>query len=577
MKYPIPADALDDRLAWTGSSGTGKTYDSGTAIERVLRDKSRVCIVDPLGVWWGLRLRADGETPSPFKVAIFGGPHGDIAITETSGKLIGETVAGTAESCIIDLSEFDTEASQRRFMLAFLVALYGGLHGDLLHLVLDESDMWAPQRIMDKEGDATRLHHNMQKIVRRGRVKGFIPWLITQRPAELSKSILSMVDGIIMHQALSPQDMNALMDWVAPRADKATADMIRTGLPAFGRGEAAVYIPRRRVLAIAQFPEKTTFDSSRSPDRGEKKNRPDIALKPLDIDALKKRLAKVEAEAKENDPKALRAELATLRKELAAKSTTAKIAKIDPAEFADAEKRGFDQAKKKLVAAAEADLHEAKIALLKKFGDAVGPLIAVLKEEMATAKDKPRLADGLTFTSSVLPPNPAATSGRAVTTPIRKTNAGAGGNGSLPPGERAILVAAVQYQGVDRDQLSVLTGYKRSSRDAYIQRLREKGYIEASGQTISPTGDGTAALGGDYEPLPTGADLQLYWQQRLPEGEGRILAVLVQAYPEYVDRNSLDEITGYKRSSRDAYLQRLKARRLVDIGASSARASDTLF
>jgi hypothetical protein len=60
--YPIPHEALDDRLGWTGTSGTGKTYDSGTAIERVLHAKSRVCIVDPLGVWWGLRLAADGKS-----------------------------------------------------------------------------------------------------------------------------------------------------------------------------------------------------------------------------------------------------------------------------------------------------------------------------------------------------------------------------------------------------------------------------------------------------------------------------------------------------------------------------------
>lgn len=62
MKYPIPLAALDDRLGWIGSSGTGKTYDAGTAIEKVLHAKSRVCIVDPLGVWWGLRLQPDGKS-----------------------------------------------------------------------------------------------------------------------------------------------------------------------------------------------------------------------------------------------------------------------------------------------------------------------------------------------------------------------------------------------------------------------------------------------------------------------------------------------------------------------------------
>jgi hypothetical protein len=36
-------------------------------------------------------------------------------------------------------------------------------------------------------------------------------------------------------------------------------------------------------------------------------------------------------------------------------------------------------------------------------------------------------------------------------------------------------MAVAQYpEGVTREQLSVLTGYKRSSRDTYVQRLRER-------------------------------------------------------------------------------------------------------
>ena len=50
----------------------------------------------------------------------------------------------------------------------------------------------------------------------------------------------------------------------------------------------------------------------------------------------------------------------------------------------------------------------------------------------------------------------------------------ASSNGSaepLPKGERACLIAMAQHpDGVTREQLTVLTGYKRSSRDAYIQR-----------------------------------------------------------------------------------------------------------
>lgn len=166
---------------------------------------------------------------------------------------------------------------------------------------------------------------------------------------------------------------------------------------------------------------------------------------------------------------------------------------------------------------------------------------------------------------------PAIASQRATTSPAGS------GEGNLPPGERAVLIAAVQYGGVDLDQLSVLTGYKRSSRDAYILRLTQKGLITKNGGTIHPTDSAVSALGSDYEPLPVGAGLQDYWRQRLPEGERKTLEVAIAHYPQYVARETISEQTGYRRSSRDAYIQRLKARRLVEVGREGITASANIF
>jgi DNA helicase HerA-like ATPase len=47
---------------------------------------------------------------------------------------------------------------------------------------------------------------------------------------------------------------------------------------------------------------------------------------------------------------------------------------------------------------------------------------------------------------------------------------------------------------------------------------------------------------------------------------------------EAIDRDELDEPTGYKRSSRDAYLSRLAARRLVEVPSSGmVQAAGALF
>jgi DNA helicase HerA-like ATPase len=184
--HPIPAAALDDRLGFIGMTGSGKTFGAGTCVERILANRSRVIIPDPLGVWWGLRQMADAKSPSPYEIVIFGGTHADLPITPHAGAIIGETLAGMRESAILDLSQFETAASERRFMLAFLEAPYRRSTGEPVHLIFDEADLWAPERIVDKEGEAAKLHGVMQTVVRRGRVKGLTSWLISQRPASMT-------------------------------------------------------------------------------------------------------------------------------------------------------------------------------------------------------------------------------------------------------------------------------------------------------------------------------------------------------------------------------------------------------
>jgi hypothetical protein len=339
VKQPIPDAALDDRLGFVGTAGSGKSYNAMGRVERLLEKGARVACVDPLGVFWGLRLKADGKTDSGFNIPIFGGPHGDLPLTEHSGALIGETVAGMAGSCIIDLSEIGTKAGERRFMLAFLTAIYRKASGEPLHLVIDEADMFAPQKLTDRDGDAARLLGMMETVVRRGRIKGFVPWLITQRPAVIAKDVLSQVDGLVAFKLTSSQDRDALSAWVEGSADKDDWKMMRAALPAMERGQGVVWIPGRGVLETVSFPEKLTFDSSCTPKRGEKKST--AALKPLDLGKLKDRLAAVDAETKANDPKALKTEIASLRKELASKSAIAQPAAPDPKFIVDAEKRGF--------------------------------------------------------------------------------------------------------------------------------------------------------------------------------------------------------------------------------------------
>jgi hypothetical protein len=230
---------------------------------------------------------------------------------------------------------------------------------------------------------------------------------------------------------------------------------------------------------VKQFPPKTTFDSSRSPERGEKKNRPDVALAALDIDALKKRLAKVEAEAKANDPQALKSEIAQLKAErlrlerdIGAK---AKTAAPDPQAIEKAEQRGFEVAKKALAVAADAELKGAVTGVLEELRALLSPAIATIDERLKVARHfKPRLASNIvrpvsTVAAVVAPPAAAASRAENVSRipqpPSRVKSAPDGRYASLTKPQRELLRAlawwlAMGHDAPTRTQVAAIAGWK---------------------------------------------------------------------------------------------------------------------
>ena len=278
-------NALDERMAIVGTSGSGKTYAAKGLIERVMAGGGRVCVVDPLGVWWGLGKDADGADP-PFPVAVFGGTHGDVALDPGMGAALGRLVGTQPMACVVDVSDFGSAASRRDFMTEFTEALYAA-NTEPLHLVLDEADLWAPQRT---QPDGLELLGRVEEIVRRGRVRGFVPWLITQRPAVLHKDVLSQADVLVSMKLTSSQDRAAVGRWIEGQADRAEGRRILGALPRLLRGEGWVWAPSHGVLAKVAFPRILTLDSSQTPRREAQAGilRP---LAPVDLAAIERALA----------------------------------------------------------------------------------------------------------------------------------------------------------------------------------------------------------------------------------------------------------------------------------------------
>src|SRR5262245_49511204 len=142
--HPVPLAAMESRIAIVGTAGSGKTYAAKGMAEVLIGSAVRVCIVDPLGVWYGLRVLADGTTPA-FPVVIFGGAHADVPIDDAVAPALAEVIGTSDLRCIVDLSGLDGFTARKRFMKDFAEALYRH-NREPLHLILDEADLWAPQR-----------------------------------------------------------------------------------------------------------------------------------------------------------------------------------------------------------------------------------------------------------------------------------------------------------------------------------------------------------------------------------------------------------------------------------------------
>lgn len=570
----LPLSVAGEFIGVLATRGAGKSYTSAVLVEELHAAGVQLVVLDPTGVYWGLRSSADGKKGG-LPIFVLGGAHADggVALEPASGKLIADVIVDTGQSLILDLSDFETKAAQTRFVADLAERLYHrkARSRSTLHIVLDEANEFAPQQAR-YGGDTARMLGAIERLVGKGRSRGLAGTLITQRSAALNKNVLDLIDTLIAMRVLGPRDRRAIADWIVVKQADDTAGVIDS-LPSLPTGTAWVWSPVRGILQKVVIRRIKTFDSYRTPEPGEQRVEP-TARAPLDVAQLGEQIQATAERAKADDPRELRAEIARLRSELSQRPSETvelveKIEYVDRPVISDADRAFLQNLHESLQA--NVSIVEGGAAVLKNVVEDFLSVANKLSEAAHPDERRPAV---------VIPidrgPRPSA---ETPARPAGKPRPEPSTNGVLPKGERTILIAVAQYpMGAARDQLTVLTGYKSSSRNTYLQRLSSAGYVEIAGGLVRATDAGIAALGSDYEPLPTGAALQDYWREKLPEGERRILDVLITAYPDVVRREKIDEPTGYKPSSRNTYLQRLRSRRLVDnVGPSEVRASEDLF
>jgi hypothetical protein len=606
-KLALPIDAVTSTLVVYGGKGMGKTNFASVLVEEFSAADLRFVVIDPMGVWWGLRHSVDGKGVG-IEVLILGGIHGDLPIEPSSGDVVADLVVDENVSVIIDISRRSDGSmwsigERVRFVTDFAKRVYQrqGEKRRPLHLVIDEAARFAPQIVRQGELEVAKCMGAVAVIVEEGRNVGIGVTMVTQRSARLNKDVAELADCMISFRVVGPNSTRAVLDWLGAHVDKARLKEIGEQLRELPRGSALVVSPGwLEFEGIVPMRARTTFDSSATPKTGQQVRASGPGAKP-DLAKYRERLAEVVERAIADDPKELKKKLAALNKEFERmklqaanevvmvktkppKTIEKSILKDAHVKRLESAVAGFEKKAERLdgelqdIRALAADLRRAITAGLSQPST---PIVFVDTRDRRVpsiaigAQQHPPMGSGRLRLNS--------TSTRDVSRTPASVNSSRdmsadhdGSNGKLPPGEAKIIDAAIQFGGITKDRLRVLVGYKRSARDAYVSRAMKRGYlvVDNAGLIIA-TAAGIAAR-PNAERLPTGDELQAHWFARLPPGERVILEQLIAAYPAPMPK---EEITAgdYKHSARDAYLSRLAARGLVENGRGQARASEDLF
>lgn len=526
----LPRKALDQHTAIVGKTGSGKTYMAKGEVERLLEREARVCIVDPTGVWWGLRSNASGTKPA-FTVVVFGGDHADVPIKKTDGAAVAQLIANRYVPCVIDLSEFSL-SGQKKFMTDFAQRLYD-LNKAPLHLVLDEADEFAPQQPLP---DSKVLSGAIDRIVRRGRVKGFRVMLITQRPAVLHKSVLAQCNSLVAMRLVAPQDRNAIKAWIEGQADVDKGREVLDSLPSLGMGEGWVWAPEQNILERQKFPQITTYDSSRTPKEGDE-DLPKIVVEEIDVDDFRNFLSLEDEEEVKTPPRRVRKSDILLRKQLKQKDTTISNLRAEKQQFQELYKSVQAENKdlKLKVRQLSKNINLA-VSQTKKIEDDAQRLRALIEEKMECAGDNEAKVDK---------PLPVARS---------STIAMVDPPSELAPRELRVIGALQTWEfqiGVadpTRKQVAWLSDYSPSSSSFrnMLSGLKTAGYISYPRTgSIALTDQGRELKLSEQPLICSSEELQELIFSNLQPREQRVMCVLVDCYPYQIERGDLANKTGY--------------------------------
>lgn len=538
--YTLPVDLAGETIAILAKRGAGKTNTATVLVEELVDAAVQVVVLDPVGAWWGLRSSASGERAG-LDIPILGGHHGDIPLEQTAGALIADVALDTRRSLVLDLSELPSKAAVGRFVTDFAERLYRKKKPDsLLHLVLEEADSFAPQKVRGSE----RMQGAIEQIVRRGRSRGLGVTLITQRSAVLSKDVLTQADVLIVMRTTGPHDLRAIREWIDSRGDERGADVL-SSLPGLATGEAWIWNPERDILDRVAVRARSTFDSSRTPRAGETLAEPKRTAD-IDLAKLGKQMQATVEKAKADDPAELRKRIRTLEQ---------RLTKAEMMAPQQEEPKTIEVEKIVEVPAISTEVLQELATIGTTVRDAAQGLIDAVNR-FPTAKD---LAAGLSRMASP-PPRPLPKTKPIIIaspdggkTPSRVVSAEVNGNLSRPQQKVVDAVAWLDALSIapEKTRVAVVAGYspKSGGFNNLLGGLRSDGVLDYPRPGIVALTDAGKELANPGDIPVTSEGIQAKIMEKLSRPQQTVLQGVLDSYPDAIEKTELAGRAGYSAGS----------------------------
>jgi len=583
----LPPDAVTQKFAFLGRTGSGKSYAAKRFVESLLALRAQTVIIDCVGVWSGLRLGRRS-----FEIPVLGGIHGDIELPDTAGSLVADLVCDKSLSAVLDVSQF-LDAQRTRFVEAFGRQLFQRkkMAPSAMHLVLEEAQEIVPQN--PQPGEQMMLHE-YQRIAKLGRNFGIGLSLISQRPQEVNKKALNQSECVLAFQMTGPQERKALEYWLSDRGIESEQNLAKL-LPSLAVGKPFIWSPQwLKVSKVFEILPIESLDTSKTPtmDGGIAST---FTLSPIVLTELEQSFATLVVEAKENDPKALKARVKALEEQLAQGGAPAFGMPADEKKNARAllDRAGshntnyvrlLDRALSCLSPIEEqlrvlSDLlHQSKE--LAGSSDLVKSLEGFFERLNGIGGDYSRMRQAKPEKSpSRLGKKAALHIELKAVPPLRedpKTEKGA----NLPRCDALLLQVFAQHGAMSLHRAAMIAGYPpgASTTKNAAGRLRSLGYLQGENAQASITALGKKNC-APFEPLPkTPAKIAEYWFGELPAADSAMLQVLVKRYPKSLTLDQVTVAAGYEpgKSTTKNAAGRLRSLGLVEGGNNAMQASKDL-